>query len=132
MSVTSAVHGTVSPRLEHGGAGERSRRLPIGGEQVGQREQDLPARRCYRFRAAAGATHGPEISARFQIQDERIEIAGLRPQWLSVRQVAQRLRRPPSRMSRELRRTAPSRCGHRRPTPSAFDCRPGWESWVMA
>jgi IS30 family transposase len=47
-----------------------------------------------------------EISGRFLSQDERIEIAGLHQAGLSIRQVAARLGRAPSRVSRELRRNA--------------------------
>jgi IS30 family transposase len=49
-----------------------------------------------------------EISARYLSQDERIEIADLRHAGLSVRQVAQRLGRAPSTVSRELRRNGGS------------------------
>jgi transposase, IS30 family len=47
-----------------------------------------------------------EISARFLSQDERIEIADLRLAGLTVRQIAGRLGRAPSTISRELRRNA--------------------------
>jgi IS30 family transposase len=47
-----------------------------------------------------------EISPRFLSQDERIEIADLRHAGLSVRQIADRLGRAPSTISRELRRNA--------------------------
>jgi IS30 family transposase len=47
-----------------------------------------------------------EISARFLSQDERIEIADLRLAGLTVRQIADRLGRAPSTISRELRRNA--------------------------
>jgi IS30 family transposase len=47
-----------------------------------------------------------EVSARFLSQDERIEIADLRQAGLSMRQVAVRLGRAPSTISRELRRNA--------------------------
>ena len=47
-----------------------------------------------------------EISARFLSQDERIEIADLRHAGLSIRQIAGRLGRAPSTISRELRRNA--------------------------
>ena len=49
-----------------------------------------------------------EISGRFLSQDERIEIADLRHAGLSMRQVASRLGRAPSTISRELRRNAAS------------------------
>jgi len=47
-----------------------------------------------------------EISARYLSQDERIEIADLRHAGLSIRQIAERLGRAPSTISRELRRNA--------------------------
>jgi IS30 family transposase len=47
-----------------------------------------------------------EVSGRFVSQDERIEIADLRRAGLSIRQVAARLGRVPSTVSRELRRNA--------------------------
>lgn len=46
------------------------------------------------------------ISARFLSQDERIEIADLRRAGLGVRQIAARLNRAPSTISRELRRSS--------------------------
>jgi IS30 family transposase len=46
------------------------------------------------------------ISDRFLSQDERMEIADLRHAGLSIRQVAERLGRAPSTISRELRRNA--------------------------
>jgi transposase, IS30 family len=47
-----------------------------------------------------------EISVRFLSQDERVEIADLRHAGLSIRQIAGRLGRAPSTISRELRRNA--------------------------
>jgi IS30 family transposase len=47
-----------------------------------------------------------EVSARFLSQDERIEIADLRRAGMSMRQIAARLGRAPSTISRELRRNA--------------------------
>jgi len=47
-----------------------------------------------------------EISARYLSQDERIQIADLRLAGLTVRQIADRLGRAPSTISRELRRNA--------------------------
>jgi transposase, IS30 family len=47
-----------------------------------------------------------EISDRFLSLDERIEIADLRHAGLAIRQVAERLGRAPSTVSRELRRNA--------------------------
>ena len=47
-----------------------------------------------------------EVSSRFLSQDERFEIADLRRAGMSIRQVAARLGRAPSTISRELRRNA--------------------------
>ena len=46
------------------------------------------------------------ISARFLSVEERIEVADLHREGVSVRQIAQRLNRAPSTVSRELRRNA--------------------------
>jgi transposase, IS30 family len=46
------------------------------------------------------------VSARYLSQDERIEIADLRHAGLGIRQIAARLGRAPSTISRELRRNA--------------------------
>jgi IS30 family transposase len=54
-----------------------------------------------------------QVSARFLSQDERIEIADLHHAGLSIRQIAERLGRAPSTISRELRRNASSRDGYR-------------------
>jgi IS30 family transposase len=54
-----------------------------------------------------------EISGRFLSQDERIEIADLRHAGLSIRQVADRLGRSASTVSRELRRNAAGRGEYR-------------------
>jgi IS30 family transposase len=54
-----------------------------------------------------------QISARFLSQDERIEIADLRLAGLSIRQIASRLGRAPSTISRELRRNATRSVGYR-------------------
>ena len=50
-----------------------------------------------------------QISTRFLSQDERIEIADLHQAGLGVRQIAVRLGRAPSTISRELRRNATAR-----------------------
>jgi transposase, IS30 family len=53
-----------------------------------------------------------EVSARFLSQDERIELADLHHAGISIRQIAHRLGRAPSTISRELRRNV-SRGGYR-------------------
>lgn len=54
------------------------------------------------------------ISPRYLLQEEQIEIADLRQAGLSIRQVAQRIGRPPSTVSRELR-VLPAVAGRYRP-----------------
>ena len=54
-----------------------------------------------------------EISSRFLSQDERIEIADLHRSGQSIRQIAIRLGRAPSTISRELRRNAKPDGGYR-------------------
>jgi IS30 family transposase len=54
-----------------------------------------------------------QVSPRFLSQDERIEIADLRHAGLSIRQIADRLGRAPSTISRELRRNANGRRAYR-------------------
>jgi IS30 family transposase len=55
------------------------------------------------------------ISARFLSVEERIEIADLHRQGMSIRQIAQRVSRAPSTISRELRRNAHPGSGDYRP-----------------
>jgi IS30 family transposase len=56
------------------------------------------------------------ISARFLSQDERVEIADMHRAGVSIRQIASRLGRAPSTISRELRRNATTaRTGGYRP-----------------
>jgi transposase, IS30 family len=54
-----------------------------------------------------------QINARFLSQDERIDIADLRHTGLSIRQIAHRLGRAPSTISRELRRNGTRGGGYR-------------------
>jgi transposase, IS30 family len=54
-----------------------------------------------------------QISPRFLSQEERIEIANLRHAGLTIRQIALRLGRAPSTVSRELRRNATVSRGYR-------------------
>jgi len=54
-----------------------------------------------------------QVSPRFLSQDERIEIADLRQAGLSVREIALKVGRAPSTISRELRRNASGRRGYR-------------------
>ena len=64
----------------------------------------------YRWRAEAGGVTPVQLaeavrSNRYLSMVERQRIAGLRRQGLSVREIARRLERSPSTVSRELRRT---------------------------
>lgn len=56
-----------------------------------------------------------EISARYLSEDERVAIADLRRQGLSMRAIADRLGRAPSTVSRELKRNQIPGRGHYRP-----------------
>jgi transposase, IS30 family len=73
---------------------------------------------AYRLHKKMGGVCRPpsaQYSARYLGRDERYEIARLREQGLSVRQVAARLGRSPSTVSRELARNADPRTGHYMP-----------------
>lgn len=54
-----------------------------------------------------------EVSARFLSQDERIRLADLRRAGLGVREIARRIGRSPSTVSRELHRNAPTTSDYR-------------------
>jgi len=75
--------------------------------------------KTYRHGQVVGLVHALErlavrqISSRFLSQEERIEIADLRHAGLSLRQIAHRLGRAPSTVSRELRRNATRSRGYR-------------------
>jgi transposase, IS30 family len=75
--------------------------------------------KTYRRGQIVGFVSAPErlalrqISPRFLSQDERIEIADLRHAGLSIRQIAHRLGRAPSTVSRELHRNATKNGGYR-------------------
>lgn len=65
------------------------------------------------FRPALDRLEVREISARFVSQDERFEIADLHRSGVSMREIARRLGRAPSTISRELRRNASGAKGYR-------------------
>jgi transposase, IS30 family len=75
--------------------------------------------KTYRHGQVVGFVSGLErlavrqVSPRFLSQEERIEIADLRHARLSIRQIAHRLGRAPSTVSRELRRKATKSRGYR-------------------
>jgi transposase, IS30 family len=73
---------------------------------------------CYRLHRKIGGVHRPPevtYSARYLDREERYEIARLRESGLSMRQVAARLGRSPSTISRELGRNADPRAGGYQP-----------------
>ena len=73
---------------------------------------------AYRLNAKMGGVCRPpsaRYSARYLDREERCEIARLREQGLSIRQVAARLGRAPSTVSRELDRNGDPRTGHYMP-----------------
>jgi len=61
------------------------------------------------------ALYGPAISSRYLSEDERIRIADLLREGLSVRSIAAQLGRSPSTVSREVRRNRDPRSGVYRP-----------------
>ena len=99
--------------MEHPGRGPGGRGFPDDGEQLVPRLQDLPPRSGRGFVPALERLAVREISTKFLSQDERIEIADLRQAGWSIRQIAYRLGRAPSTISRELRRNAAGGRGYR-------------------
>jgi transposase, IS30 family len=128
------------------GAAERERRvldlLAAGaGPLQASRAAGVSRGYAYRLNARIGGVHRPAeacYSARYLDREERYEIARLRECGLSVRQVAARLGRSPSTVSRELARNADPRTGQyvperahqlawrrqRRPKPSKLSVNP--------
>ena len=113
--------------------GEKKVRI---AERVG-----VPVRTVYRYLATLGAMPRPaqaEYDGRYLSREERYEIARLHDVGTSVRQIAARLGRAPSTVSRELRRNQHPRLGHylpesahtmawhrqRRPKPSKLTSNP--------
>jgi IS30 family transposase len=113
------------------------------GVRVGQIERDtgVSRRSVGRLRASLGVVPRPfdaEYDARYLTQEERYEIARLHDQRVSLRQIAARLHRAPSTISRELRRNQHPRLGvylpdaaharawqrQRRPKPSKLTASP--------
>ena len=56
---TPTVHGAAGEGLERALRGPRSRRVPVRGDELDARLQDLPQRRRGRVRPAAGSARGP-------------------------------------------------------------------------
>ena len=69
------------------------------------------ASRWFRERGGMPSIQLSPLSGRFLSFAEREEIALLRAQDAGVREIARRLGRAPSTVSRELRRNAATRCG---------------------
>ena len=88
---------------------EGSRGFADNREQLVAWLQDLPSWRGRRVRACAGPAGRPPDQREVVSQDERIEIADLHHAGLGVRQIAVRLGRSPSTISRELGRNATAR-----------------------
>jgi IS30 family transposase len=121
-----AVREAASARAAEAAAGASGRDRAV----LGLMASGLPP---YRAARAAGVSPGvayrlakkmsgvrqmpPDApgGGRYLSREERYEIARLREQGLSVRQVAGRLRRPPSTVSRELARNADPRTGGYQP-----------------
>jgi IS30 family transposase len=99
--------------VEHHGRGPRGRRFSDGGKQLGAGYNAYRHGKVVGFVPALERLAVREISARFLSQDERIEIADLCHAGLSIRQIAGRLGRAPSTISRELRRNATGSRGYR-------------------
>ena len=85
----------------------------VTSEAAAERVGVAPAVGCRWFRHGGGMPpiSLAEPSVRFLRFAEREEVAMLRAQHLGVREIARRLSRSPSTISRELRRNAATRCG---------------------
>jgi hypothetical protein len=99
--------------VEHHGRGPGGRGFPDDGEQLVAWLEDLPPWSGDQVRAPLERLAVRQISARFLSQEERIEIADLRHAGVSIWQVASRLGRAPSTVSRELRRNTTGSGGYR-------------------
>jgi transposase, IS30 family len=88
------------------------------GPLAASRAAGVPKSAAYRLHKKMGGVCRPpdsSYSARYLDREERYEIARLRGQGLPVRQVAARLGRAPSTVSRELARNSDPRTGHYMP-----------------
>jgi len=85
----------------------------VTSEAAAERVGFAPAVGCRWFRHGGGMPpiSLAEPSVRFLRFAEREEVAMLRAQHLGVREIARRLSRSPSTISRKLRRNAATRCG---------------------
>src|SRR3954468_2440782 len=120
------------------------------GVRVGRIEVEsgVSRRTVGRLRASLGTMPRPfdaEYDARYLTREERYEIARLHDGDVSVRQIAVRLQRSPSTISRELHRNRHPRLGHylpeaahalawqrqRRPKPSKLAAHPALRAEVQ-
>lgn len=91
---------------EHPRSRPRSWSIPLVRNQLGPRLFGLSRRTTGADRRSVGPTRVRAISPRCLLADERIQVADLRRERLSIRQIAAQLSRSPSTISRELRRNA--------------------------
>jgi len=100
----------------------------VTSEAAAERVGVAPAVGCRWFRHGGGMPpiSLAEPSVRFLRFAEREEVAMLRAQHLGVREIARRLSRSPSTISRELRRNAATRCGKLEYRASVRSGRPSW------
>ena len=111
---------------------ERAAYFALVGQGVGFREAarrvGVGYRLTKRWRAAAPAVEPvvePEISARLLNLDERVLIADLRRESVSVREIGRRLERPASTISRELARNQQPNGSYRPHAPISWPCGDG-------
>ncbi|PBC35744.1 hypothetical protein CJ178_30175 [Rhodococcus sp. ACPA4] len=91
--------------MEHPRRRPQSWSIPLVRNQPGPRLFGLPRRTTGTDRRSVGPTRSPRHQPAFLSEDERIQVADLRHERLSIRQIATQLNRSPSTISRELRRT---------------------------
>jgi Helix-turn-helix domain len=98
----SAVHGVAREGVEHPRRRAGGRCFPDHGQQLGARLQAYRHGNAIGFVAPLERLPVRQISSRVLSQDERIEIADLHHTGVSIRQIAARLGRAPSTISREF------------------------------
>jgi hypothetical protein len=101
---TSEVHGAARAGVEYPWRGPRSRCVSQFRDELDQRDEGHPQWGAGRVCPSAGPAASAPGQCPIFIQEERIRIADLRQAGFGVRQIAARLGRAPSTISRELRR----------------------------